>query len=210
MLFSYENRKNKFPINFSSPLLRPSNTWNFTSGSIQNRAWWESGDSGLWRQYRTAIFADFSMAQYFSFAKEENMVQRCVAFGCSNTKDEIKGISIHQIPFYGDTWSEAVKRRGKWISFLNGNRKHWTPSKYSVGSELKRLKRVEIGVLPVSQFYRPNVEQRFDRRLHRRSVRFISPLIQWLHHLHLLYIHPKTVQGTILLFLPYGVRTLLC
>ena len=97
------------------------------------------------------------MAQYFSFAKEENMVQRCVAFGCSNTKDEIKGISIHQIPFYGDTRSEAVKRRGKWISFLNGNRKHWTPSKYSVGSELKRLNRVEIGVLPVSQFYRPNV-----------------------------------------------------
>ena len=71
------------------------------------------------------------MAQCFSFAKEENMVQRCVAFGCSNTKDEIKGFSIHQIPFYGDTRSEAVKRRGKWISFVNGNRKHWTPSKYS-------------------------------------------------------------------------------
>ena len=49
------------------------------------------------------------MAQCFSFAKEENMVQRCVVFGCSNTKDEIKGISIHQIPFYGDTRSEAVK-----------------------------------------------------------------------------------------------------
>ena len=49
------------------------------------------------------------MAQCFSFAKEENMVQRCVAFGCSNTKDEIKGISIHQIPFYSDTRSEAVK-----------------------------------------------------------------------------------------------------
>ena len=65
------------------------------------------------------------MAQCFSFAKEENMVQRC---GCSNTKDEIKGISIHQIPFYGDTRSEAVKRRGKWISFVNGNRKHWTPT----------------------------------------------------------------------------------
>ena len=26
MLFSYENRKNNFPINFSSPLLRPTNT----------------------------------------------------------------------------------------------------------------------------------------------------------------------------------------
>ena len=117
MLFSYENRRNKFPINFSSPLLRPTNTWNFTSGSIQNRAWRESGDSGLWRQYRTAIFTDFSLAQCFSFAKGENMVQRCVAFGCSNTKDEIKGISIHQIPFYGDIRSEAAEKERK-VDFI--------------------------------------------------------------------------------------------
>ena len=38
------------------------------------------------------------MAQYFSFAKEENMVQRCVAFGCSNTKDEIKGFPSIRFP----------------------------------------------------------------------------------------------------------------
>ena len=50
------------------------------------------------------------------------------------SKDEKKRISIHQIPFYGDTRSEAVKRRRKWISFVKyGNRKHWTPIKYSVG-----------------------------------------------------------------------------
>ena len=44
----------------------------------------------------------------------------------------------------------------------------------------ERLKRDEIGVLPVPRFYRPKVEQEYstgDRRLHRRSVRFISPLI---------------------------------
>ena len=28
------------------------------------------------------------------------MVQKCVVYGCSNTKDEKKGISIHTIPFF--------------------------------------------------------------------------------------------------------------
>ena len=45
----------------------------------------------------------------------------------------------------------------------------------------KRLKRDEIGTVPVPRFYRPKVEQEYstrDRRLHRRSVRFyISSLI---------------------------------
>ena len=95
---------------------------------------------------------------------------------------------MFQIPFYGDTRSEAVKRRRKWISYVNGSRKHWTPSKYSVVCSMhrkedftrtysfnqqcyqERLKRDEIGVLPVPRFYRPKVEQEYstrDRRLHR-------------------------------------------
>ena len=44
----------------------------------------------------------------------------------------------------------------------------------------KRLKRDEIGVVPVPRFYGPKVEQEYstrDRRLHRRSVRFISPCL---------------------------------
>ena len=44
----------------------------------------------------------------------------------------------------------------------------------------KRLKLDEIGVVPVPRFYRPRVKQddsTRDRCLHRRSVRFISPLI---------------------------------
>ena len=39
------------------------------------------------------------------------MVLLYVVYGCSDKKDEKKGIYIHQIPFYGDTRSEAVKRR---------------------------------------------------------------------------------------------------
>ena len=123
MLFSYENRKNKFAIGFSSPRLRRTNTCNFTSGCVQNRARWETGDSGPVTSYKNAAFASFSRFLCFCCAQEE--------YGCSDKKDEIKGTYIHQIPFYGDTRSEADKRRRKWISYVNGSRKHWTPSKYS-------------------------------------------------------------------------------
>ena len=63
----------------------------------------------------------FHRFQCFCCAKEENMMLRCVVYGCSKKKDEKKRISIHQIPFYGDTRSEAVKRTQKWISFVNGS-----------------------------------------------------------------------------------------
>ena len=100
------------------------------------------------------------------------MVLLCLVYGCSDKKDEKKGIHIHQIPFYGDTRLEAVKRRRKLILFVNGSQKqHWTPSKYSVVCSMQRkedftrtysfnqqcyherLKRDEIGVLPVPRFY---------------------------------------------------------
>ena len=106
MLLSYENRKNKFPINFSSSLMRRTNTCNFTSGWVQNRARWETGDSGPVTSIQERCFRGF---QCFCCAKKENMVLRCVVHGCSNKKDKKKGIYIHQIPFYGDTRSEAVK-----------------------------------------------------------------------------------------------------
>ena len=98
------------------------------------------------------------------------MVLPCLVYGCSDKKDEKKGIYIHQITFYSDTRSEAVKRRRKWILFVNGSRKHQTPSKYSVVCSMhrkddstrtysfnqqcyqERLKRDEIAVLPVPRF----------------------------------------------------------
>ena len=128
MLFSYENQK-KFPINVSSPHMRRTNTCNFTFGWIQNRSRRESGDSGPVTSIRQRSFRGF---QCFCCAKEGNMMLRCVVYGCSNKKDEKKRIYIHQISFYGNTRSEAVKRRRKWISFENESRKHWTSSKYSV------------------------------------------------------------------------------
>ena len=45
------------------------------------------------------------------------MVQKCVVYGCSNTKDEKKGISIHRIPIFNDSRPEAVKKKAK-VDFL--------------------------------------------------------------------------------------------
>ena len=88
MLFSYENRKNKFANDFSSPRLRRTNTCNFTSGCVQNRARWETGDSGSVTSIQERCFRGF---QCFSCAKEENMVLRYLVYGCSDKKDEKKG-----------------------------------------------------------------------------------------------------------------------
>ena len=45
MLVSYENRKTKFLVNFSSPRLRRMKASNFTFGEVQYRARFETGDS---------------------------------------------------------------------------------------------------------------------------------------------------------------------
>ena len=129
MLYSYENRKNKFAIDFSSPRLRRTNTCNFTSGCVQNRARLETGDSGPVTSIQERCFRGF---QCFSCATTQNSTMFSSLYACIDKKDENKGIYMHQITLYGDTRSEAVKRKRKWISYVNGNRKHFTPSKYSV------------------------------------------------------------------------------
>ena len=98
------------------------------------------------------------------------MVLRCVVYGCNNKKDLKNGISIHEILFYEDRRPEAVKRRRKWISFVNNKRKNWTPNKRSLvcsvhfsqedfsrfysfkGKDYQQgLKRDEVGVVPFPQ-----------------------------------------------------------
>ena len=121
------------------------------------------------------------------------MVQKCVVYGCSNTKDEKRGISIHQIPFFGDQRPEAKKRRRKWIAFVNVKRQNWTASKHSVicsvhftpadfsrlsdGQKYQlRLKRDEIGVISVPSVQSvktPEEETNRDVRMKHREVRIV-------------------------------------
>ena len=50
----------------------------------------------------------------------------CVAAGCSNQKDEAKGISLHVIPFFEDDRPEAKRRRKKWVDFVKQKRAKWS------------------------------------------------------------------------------------
>ena len=99
------------------------------------------------------------------------MEQKCVIYGCSNTKDEKRGISIHQIPFFGDQRPEAKEKTAKVVAFVNVRRKNCTASKHSVISFVHftpadfsrlsydgqkyqlRLKKDETGVVPVPSVY---------------------------------------------------------
>ena len=129
----------------------------------------------------------------------KEMVQKCVVYGCSNTKDEKKGISIHTIPFFNDSRPEAVKRRRKWISFVNATRKNWTASIHSVICSVhfspedfsrlffegqkyqQRLKKDEIGVTPIPSTHivkATEEETNRDIRMKRREVGWaFSPLL---------------------------------
>ena len=53
------------------------------------------------------------------------MPGRCVAGGCSAFPDVEKGLVLHAIPFYNDDWSEARKRRKKWVNFVKQERAKW-------------------------------------------------------------------------------------
>ena len=59
------------------------------------------------------------------------MVEKCVVYGCSNSNNKQKGISMHKIPSDSDLRAEVRRRRQRWIKFVNQTRKHWTPGKTS-------------------------------------------------------------------------------
>ena len=60
------------------------------------------------------------------------MPGHCVVGGCSNTASFENCIALHSIPFYGDTRSEAKKRRKRWIDFIKTKCGKWEPLKSSV------------------------------------------------------------------------------
>ncbi|XP_028413671.1 THAP domain-containing protein 1-like [Dendronephthya gigantea] len=60
------------------------------------------------------------------------MPRRCVVYGCANTADTSNGISIYEIPFWGENTPIAAKRRAKWINFVHRKRDKWMPTPSSV------------------------------------------------------------------------------
>ena len=78
------------------------------------------------------ISRDLSEITYVHSLFLEKMPEVCVAAGCSNQKDEVKGISLHVIPFFEDDRPEAKRRRKKWVDFVKQKRAKWEPSKHSV------------------------------------------------------------------------------
>ena len=59
------------------------------------------------------------------------MVEKCVVYGYSNSKNKQKRISLHKIPSDSDPRAEARRRRQRWIKFVSQKRKHWTSGKTS-------------------------------------------------------------------------------
>ena len=60
------------------------------------------------------------------------MPTRCVVFGCNNTNDKERGISLHEIPFYGDDRPVAKQLGRQWVNFVKQKRANFEPSKRSV------------------------------------------------------------------------------
>ena len=59
------------------------------------------------------------------------MLDACVVFGCSRTADPQRGIRLHRIAFFDDPCEEIIKRRRKWVNFVQERRAKWEPTKHS-------------------------------------------------------------------------------
>ena len=125
----------------------------------------------------------------------EIMPERCVVYGCSNTRDVKEGISLHVIPFSGDERTEAKKRRKKWVDFVCRTRAKWNPTSRSVicskhfkiedfshcyassqgeGSLANRwLRRDEIGISVFPTIYPTSIQQ------HQPSARDVRMVCNW-------------------------------
>ena len=59
------------------------------------------------------------------------MPERCVAALCNNVTDPENNISLHRIPFFGETCPIKQRRWNRWLNFVLERRKNWVPRKTS-------------------------------------------------------------------------------
>ncbi len=120
------------------------------------------------------------------------MPERCVVYGCSNTRNVREGISLHAIPFSGDERTEAKKRGKKCVDFVCRTRANWKPTTRAVicskhfkledfshcyanvrdeGSLSNRwLKRDEIGIVAFPSIYPTSTEEQQPTSRDKRMV----------------------------------------
>ncbi|XP_028401052.1 THAP domain-containing protein 10-like [Dendronephthya gigantea] len=123
------------------------------------------------------------------------MPERCVVYGCNNTANSEKGISLYRIPYWDDSRQIARARRKKWEDFIRRKRDKWLPSASSVvcskhfaeecfdyGSstvekyKTPKLKRDKIGVTAVPSLLPEATSFDSERtmRLQRRGKRVLE------------------------------------
>ena len=123
------------------------------------------------------------------------MPETCVAFGCSNVRDNEKGIQLHPIPFYGSDDPQKRKRRKKWVDWIQSKRAHWQPSQFSQVCSVhfvdedyttrysglteqkmqKRLRKDELGICVFPSKHAPGVcreEKPAETQRSKRKVRY--------------------------------------
>ena len=156
-------------------------------------------------KFRGPAFAECCDVKSFLFTSEiierinlkisEIMPARCVAANCGNVKDVSRNISLHIIPYFGDTRPEAMKRRKKWVDWIKLKRAKWEPSRHShlcsvhfkdtdfvrqFGSEVsltnRFLSRDEIDVCVFPCFHSGAGKEKPLSERDRRMVRKIFPL----------------------------------
>ena len=82
-------------------------------------------------QQHTSSIISVVASKYRDFFCDK-MPERCVVYGCNNTRNISEGISLHVVPFFDDERQEAKKQRKKWVDFVCRMRSKWTPSRRSV------------------------------------------------------------------------------
>ena len=138
-------------------------------------------------------------AFYGNFYK---MPDRCVVYGCDNTANVEKKISLHRIPYFDDQCPEAKTRRKSWVDFVGRYRDKWQATKNSVicSEHFKkedycnmfssvegqsetvtihpRLKRDSIGICVVPSVHKP---KEVTATISERSRRMVKKVITfWL------------------------------
>ena len=122
------------------------------------------------------------------------MPERCVAARCDNVNDPAKNISLHRIPFFGETCPIKKRRRNRWVNFVLERRKNWVPGKTSSLCSVhfrdeftrplledvkmkKELKRDEVGVcvFPSRHISRENCDEEVPSKK-SRVQRMVSTL----------------------------------